>query len=964
MVGKLAAEELQASLDPLQQSGFKPGPEPSGSTGQLVKDPVQKRSFWKPRKRECPVQNPSALRRQPALPSLIMEQERHLKCKRASRHSRGKSGFHLSPPSWLSPPARSICLCGLRQQCAWQPPPPPPDSPSPASNRLQAKSESDHRAPFPGGLAGGSHERTWLDRSLLPESESTSSARQAGAQVDCHPRREVQGCQPFLNTRRWQRGKPSFHQAFLGAYSVNTCQAGRESVRARRAATAAPLPSESGPRCQEASGGVSGQVPQPCPRGHTPASVCPGSCHPVPPRGTRRRKRSGAGSWPQGPQPERQAGTRAVFLLELGEPEARGAWSAGYVSNGPRSTDVAVLAPAGAPIGRYQLKIHLDSGYGQAASYLLGEFVLLFNAWCPEDEVYLASEPERQEYVMSEDGILYQGNQDWIQPSPWNYGQFEEDLVDICLELLDRSLNYRGNPARDCSLRGSAVYVSRVLSAMVNSNDDNGVLLGNWSEDYSGGVRPTQWSGSVAILQRWHRAGGQPVRYGQCWVFAAVMCTVMRCLGIPARVVTNFNSGHDTDGNLIIDVFYDKTGQLLPRESKDSVWNFHVWNECWMARRDLPVGYGGWQVLDATPQERSDGLYRCGPAPVAAIREGDVQHRYDAPFVFSMVNADRVAWLLSGGRREKLHWDKSSIGIHISTKRVGSQDREDITGTYKHAEGRGSDLRAPSQLCHTSSMGTPPAEALKARRGAEAVPAATDSEARFSATAAGSSLVPPPEAPLSLQLRLVESAEIGQDIHLMLLAQNLELAPKEMKLSLSAQPVLHDGTPRPPFWQDTHYLSLRPKEEKRISWRIAYGQYGQHLWEDRQVEVIAIAEENASWQKTLAEKTITLANPSLTISVLAPVVESHPFPLHVEFVNPLPRPVGGCGLLVEGGGLVKGQASIELGSLQAQEKGGIKFQLTPYKSGLRQLHVTLTSSQFPPIKGWKRLEVAPRPGGS
>lgn len=40
-----------------------------------------------------------------------------------------------------------------------------------------------------------------------------------------------------------------------------------------------------------------------------------------------------------------------------------------------------------------------------------------------EDDVYLESEPERQEYVMNEDGVLYQGNKDRIQPSPWNYGQ-------------------------------------------------------------------------------------------------------------------------------------------------------------------------------------------------------------------------------------------------------------------------------------------------------------------------------------------------------------------------------------------------------------------------------------------------------------------------------------------------------------------------------------------------------------
>lgn len=35
--------------------------------------------------------------------------------------------------------------------------------------------------------------------------------------------------------------------------------------------------------------------------------------------------------------------------------------------------------------------------------------------------------------------------------------------------------------------------------------------------------------------------------------------------------------------------------------------NFHVWNEGWFVRTDLGPTYNGWQVLDATPQERSQG---------------------------------------------------------------------------------------------------------------------------------------------------------------------------------------------------------------------------------------------------------------------------------------------------------------------------------------------------------------------
>ena len=37
--------------------------------------------------------------------------------------------------------------------------------------------------------------------------------------------------------------------------------------------------------------------------------------------------------------------------------------------------------------------------------------------------------------------------------------------------------------------------------------------------------------------------------------------------------------------------------------------NFHVWNESWFRRLDLPDGYDGWQVHDATPQEMSEGKY-------------------------------------------------------------------------------------------------------------------------------------------------------------------------------------------------------------------------------------------------------------------------------------------------------------------------------------------------------------------
>uniref|UniRef100_F7EYX2 Transglutaminase 5 n=1 Tax=Ornithorhynchus anatinus TaxID=9258 RepID=F7EYX2_ORNAN len=272
---------------------------------------------------------------------------------------------------------------------------------------------------------------------------------------------------------------------------------------------------------------------------------------------------------------------RLVFIADtgepqpvfgLGEPGSPGAWTAAVEAGNSRALEISLCPPATAAVGRFCLKIHIETTGGPVGAYRLGTFILLFNPWCPEDDVYLSSEPQRQEYIMNDYGFIYQGNKNWICPVPWNYGQFDEEILDICLTLLDKSLNFQADPVRDFALRGNSVYVSRVVCAMINGNDDGGVLQGNWGEDYRDGVSPSEWNGSVAILRQWHAAGGQPVRYGQCWVFAAVMCTVMRCLGIPTRVVTNFDSGHDTDRNLIIDEYYDPMGRILEDKKKDSVW--------------------------------------------------------------------------------------------------------------------------------------------------------------------------------------------------------------------------------------------------------------------------------------------------------------------------------------------------------------------------------------------------------
>ncbi|XP_041639553.1 protein-glutamine gamma-glutamyltransferase 5-like [Cheilinus undulatus] len=364
-------------------------------------------------------------------------------------------------------------------------------------------------------------------------------------------------------------------------------------------------------------------------------------------------------------------------------PEAKAVWSLEVYPTSSLMKEELILRltpPANAPVGEYVIMAEYKK-----EEKLLAMPMVLFNPWCPKDAVYMEDEKLRQEYVMNESGRIWRGSVFCNTPMDWDFGQFEDNMVTIGQQVLDLNHKHKEDPALDVSLRWDPAYVSRVISAMINSEDDKGVLKGNWSGDYSGGCSPSRWCSSHDILTQWLDSNNRPVKYGQCWVFAGVMCSVMRFFGIPCRVVTNFASAHDNDGNLTIDKFYDEEGNLL--FESDSVWNFHVWVEGCMKRHDNEQ-YSGWQVLDPTPQERSDGVYCCGPSPKLAILSGHTEVEFDTPFVYAEVNADCVVWVIKdNGKCEKMETDTKRVGQRISTKAVGSDEREDLTLTYKPQEG-------------------------------------------------------------------------------------------------------------------------------------------------------------------------------------------------------------------------------------------------------------------------------------
>ncbi|XP_053572567.1 protein-glutamine gamma-glutamyltransferase E-like [Bombina bombina] len=640
-----------------------------------------------------------------------------------------------------------------------------------------------------------------------------------------------------------------------------------------------------------------------------------------------------------GPSPAEETKTKAIFPLFRAQDKS--SWSAVLTSSASNSLTVNITSPPNAVIGRYIFKIAVSANDSDKKSTQhLGGMYLLFNPWCQEDDVFMAEEDKKQEYILSEFGIQYIGSDQEMSVINWDFNQFDIQMLEICFAILDRSLNYQKDPVLDVSQRHDPVYVCRVLTATVNGRDENGVLVENWSGNYKDGVSPATWNGSVNILKQWYFTGFKPVKYGQCWVFGGVLCTVLRCLGIPTRVITNFNSAQDRNGNLFLDSYYDSHGNSTDTE-KDLIWNFHVWNEAWLVRKDLGPKYNGWQAMDGTPLETSDGVYRCGPAPVVAIKEGDVDINYDVRFMFASVNADIANWIVySDGSKKRISNDTKYIGKLISTKAVLKFEREDVTDSYKYPEGSDNE-RHVFEKAVNKLYERPMADLEKnllnfPRRISEKSPQGTI---------------------LSGDFTITNVPTVGQDVSLILRLKNLIKNQIKITVNLNSSSILYTGRRWRALWADAKIISLGPEEEKHISIPVTYAQYGKYLSEENMIRVTALCEVEGSEERILLERDITLAKPPISIKLPDEAVLKTTFDAEVTIVNTLSETLNECYLVVEGNGLIERVFTKELPPLKPGDKYELHIAVTPFKKGLRTLLVAFTCDKIQNVKGSHRVMV-------
>uniref|UniRef100_A0A665URW3 protein-glutamine gamma-glutamyltransferase n=1 Tax=Echeneis naucrates TaxID=173247 RepID=A0A665URW3_ECHNA len=617
-----------------------------------------------------------------------------------------------------------------------------------------------------------------------------------------------------------------------------------------------------------------------------------------------------------GSSPDYNKGT---YIPVFPTAERQSAWKGRITDQMGTEVTMGITPLANCIVGKYSLYVAVSTPFGirRTKRDRSRELYILFNPWASGDAVFLNDEREREECVMTEVGIIYHGSFDDVAERDWNYGQFNYGVLDACLYIMDRS-------EMPITNRGDPVKVTRKASAMLNARDDDGVLVGNWSGDYTYGVAPTSWTGSTEILLT-YASSKMPVCFAQCWVYAAVFNTFLRCLGIPSRVVTNFYSAHDNDGNLKTDIILHDNGSIDRNRTKDSIWNYHCWNECYMTRPDLPAGFGGWQVVDATPQETSDGMYRCGPASVQAIKHGQICYPFDAAFVFAEINSDVVFYSRSkDGTLQPVKVNRRHVGRMVLTKALGNMTRRDITDQYKFSEGSAEERtvleKAEEYGCSRDKSDFPVGDV---------------------------DVILP-----SLEISMGESFNLTTEFI------NRSDKKRTVNVYVSGSVVYYTGVISSEFLFETPTVKIGPNKTVQEVMEVKSEDYMRKLVDQANLNFIVSGKVLETGQIISAMKVVALRNPKLLVEVSGGDRVSEEMMVSVQFTNPFTFSLENVYIRMEGPGLMSPKVKYyslipEGASLTWTES------FSPQRTGLTRVIATLDCPALRQVQGQATFTVNP-----
>ncbi|ERE70848.1 erythrocyte membrane protein band 4.2 [Cricetulus griseus] len=587
-----------------------------------------------------------------------------------------------------------------------------------------------------------------------------------------------------------------------------------------------------------------------------------------------------------GEQPSKANKTQVIFPISS-RGDKKG-WSAAVEERDAQNWTISVTTPVDAVIGHYSLLLQV-SGRKQ---YPLGQVTLLFNPWNRDDAVFLQNEAQRTEYLLNQNGLIYLGTSDCIQEEPWDFGQFERDVMDLSLNLLsvDKQVEKWSQPAHVACVVGT--LVSMTLGDQRGRRWDKST----WMEgSHLHGSGSSQSTNSSPFPESCPVLGISALSDILCLFHA-----VLRCLGIPARVVTTFPSAQGTNGSLLVDEYYNEEGLQNGEGRRGRIWIFQTSVECWMKRPDLSPGYDGWQILHPRDLNGVGVLGPCSLVPVRAVKEGELQLDPAVSDLFASVNATSMVWkCCEDGTLELTDSKKKYVGNSISTKVVGCDRCEDITQNYKYPEG--------SQEKEVLER------VQKERR-------------KY-----WKDLCPPspePVDPMHLFLDTPTSFPLRGKSHISVTLINPTDQEKEVHLVIGVQAVYYNGIVATDLWRQKQHFRLRTNQGNSLG---------------------------------LQQTSCALGSVRFHPQMPETAEQYQPLTVSVGVQNSLDCPMQNCIISIFGRGLIHREKRYRLGSVWPGSCLCTQFQFTPTHLGLQRLTVEVDCDVFQNLTGYRSvLVVAPK----
>ncbi|MEQ2175086.1 hypothetical protein GOODEAATRI_014614, partial [Goodea atripinnis] len=100
-------------------------------------------------------------------------------------------------------------------------------------------------------------------------------------------------------------------------------------------------------------------------------------------------------------------------------------WTGKILGNRNNVVSLGITAHPKAIVGLYRIYVAVSVGNGMQRTEKdpNTNIYMLFNPWCPDDDVFYPDDTGRMEYVLNSTGLIYQGTAEHVGERGWVYGQ-------------------------------------------------------------------------------------------------------------------------------------------------------------------------------------------------------------------------------------------------------------------------------------------------------------------------------------------------------------------------------------------------------------------------------------------------------------------------------------------------------------------------------------------------------------